>query len=149
MIVDMVENIKAYGALGANFKTAVEYIAKTDLLSLPPGRIEIDGERVYAIVTEKQLTSRPTAWEAHRLYADIQIVTDGSETIGYFPLSMLKTEIEFPADKDAVLLTNLPGLDVPIGKGQFFIALPQDVHLPNCPGRDGTYSKKVIVKVRL
>lgn len=149
MIIDTIDNIKTYESLGKNFETAVRFIATTDLAALPPGRAEVDGDRVYAIVTEKRLTKWPENWEVHERYADIQIILDGSETIGYVPLNCLVAPVEFPKDKDAALFDGLQGVDIPLAKGQFVIALPQDVHRPNCPGKGGDYAKKVIVKVLL
>lgn len=149
MIIDTIDNIGTYESLGSNFRTAVHFITSTDFETLSPGRIEVEGDRVYAIITEKRLTEWPENWEVHERYADIQIILDGSETIGYVPLNRLAMSVEFPKDKDAVLLPGLQGVDIPLAKGQFVIALPQDVHRPNGPGKDGDYAKKVIVKVLL
>jgi len=149
MIIDSIENISQYAILGKNFETAARFIKNADLAALAPGRVEIDGDRVYAIVSEKQLTQRPENWEVHKRYADIQIIVEGSEIIGYYPMSRYKGPVEFPQGKDAVLFTGLQGLDIALSGGEFVLALPQDMHCPNCPGTTQGTVKKVVVKVLL
>ena len=79
MIIDRIENIKAYAGLGEHFRTAAEWLAGQDIYSLAPGQIGIDGEKVFATLADNQLSRKEPAYEAHRLYADIQLVIDGKE----------------------------------------------------------------------
>ena len=44
MVFDSIENAEIYYGLGENFKTAFEFLKKTDFNSIKEERIEIDGE---------------------------------------------------------------------------------------------------------
>jgi hypothetical protein len=49
-----------------------------------PGRIEIDGNAIFALIQEYQtVPSEEKKPEAHRKYIDVQYVFQGSEIIGY------------------------------------------------------------------
>ena len=149
MILDNICNFDQYACLGENFATAVKFVKENDLNQLPLGRTYIDGDKLFVIVSEKELTAVPKVWEAHRKYADIQLILEGHEVIGYYPRHLLDSPLEFPADKDNAAATGLCGLMAELGEGDFLIAFPQDVHLPNCPSDKGSHAKKVIFKVLL
>ncbi len=149
MIIDSVSNMDQYQSLGSNFATAARFLRETDLSALPLGRIEIDGKKVYATVTDTDLTKTPAAWEVHRAYADIQLIISGDESIGYYPLSRLDAPLQFPADKDAVKVEGLPGTLFPLKAGEMMILLPQDMHLPNCPVGGASHARKMVMKVLL
>ena len=149
MVFDNIANLKEYAFLGKNFAAAAEFAASADLKALAVGRHEIDGERLYINVLERELETVPETWEVHRRYADIQLLLDGSEKIGVFPKSRLNEEEDFDEKNDCALFKGLPGALIDLKPGEFIIALPQDVHLPNCPGSAGSHSKKAIFKVLL
>lgn len=147
MIIDNIKYISQYKGLSPNFRTAVEFLQRTCLDELKTGRFEIDGSNVYAIVSDKDLDVVPTDWEMHNKYADIQFVISGCESIGYYPRMKLETEPVFPEGKDGVTMKGVDGVFHELNDGDFMILLPQDVHLPNCPGTKGNHSKKILLKV--
>ena len=65
MIIDKVENIGKYAALGENFRTAAEWLAGQDLSALVPGTVQLDGERVFATLADNLLSRETPAYEAH------------------------------------------------------------------------------------
>ena len=102
MIFDTFENVKLYTSLNEKFKTAFEYILKTDFSSLSCGRYNILGENgceIYANVDEYQtkMVSKP---EYHKKYIDIQFLISGEEYIGYCPLSEMTLDEDFNDEKD-------------------------------------------------
>lgn len=147
MVTDHVSTLKQYAGLGKNFETAIRYVEGLNPDTVEAGHYEIDGERVYANVFDRDLTQMPVTWEMHQKYADIHLVLSGSEVIGYYPLTRLAEVPAFPEDDDNVLMEGLDGTLVPLEAGEFMIALPQDVHLPNCPGKSCAHSKKMVLKV--
>ena len=50
MIADVLKNRQIYAAISPRIKTALEYIAKTDFSSMEPGRYELDGSNLFALV---------------------------------------------------------------------------------------------------
>src|SRR5262245_24247066 len=103
MIVDQITNIdsalyagllKVEGAsskLGERLHTALNFLREGNVLALLPSRIELDGDKVYAMI--QHYNTRPKEqgkWEAHRKYIDVQYVAEGQELMGYADLSFLK-----------------------------------------------------------
>lgn len=149
MIADSFEHINCYAGLGAGFAAAIAYLQSASLDTIKPGHYPIDGENVYANVVERELTQPATKWEAHDQYADIHLILAGNEQIGCYPRARLAEALVCDTASDCAVTKGLDGVIVPLRVGEFVIALPQDVHMPNIPSPLGTYSKKLIVKIRL
>lgn len=147
MITDHVSHLSQYAALGRNFETAARFVAGLDLDAVAVGHYDVDGERVFANVVERDLVETPARWEFHRRYADIHLLLSGSETIGSTPMSRLSDPPAVDEAADCATLDGLTGVMVDLRPGEFVIVLPQDVHLPNVPGENGPRSKKMILKV--
>ncbi len=147
MILDHWSNLIRYAGLGAGFETAVRLLAEKKPEDFAPGKLPVDGERVYISVREADLTGRPERWEAHRRYADIQILLDGSEAIVYAPATQAKPSIAYDGGKDVEFYEGIQGLHCVLMPGDFMILFPGELHAPDRPeGLDG-YSKKLVVKV--
>jgi YhcH/YjgK/YiaL family protein len=100
MVSDILANAHLYTALGTRIARGLQFLAKTDLASLAPGRHELDGKRLFALVSD--YTPKPLAecrWEAHRRYLDLQYLVSGIERMGVapiiasWPVSIRKTAI--------------------------------------------------------
>jgi YhcH/YjgK/YiaL family protein len=149
MILDKLENAVLYKGLSENMKQGFDYLKNTDLANLEPGRYEIDGMNVFALVSEyeskKHEDCKP---EAHRIYADIQYIISGREAIGFVPLNNQPVISEYNPDKDIAFFSGETNALV-LEKGMFAVFYPQDVHRP-CMQIDGPEKvKKVVVKVKL
>ena len=83
MILDTLDAIGKYAGISPNFETAVRWLQETDPEALEPGRTDIDGEKVYAVVSENRLEPKEPVFEVHRRYADIQIILQGREGFLY------------------------------------------------------------------
>ena len=83
MILDTLDAIGKYAGISPNFETAVRWLQETDPEALEPGRTDIDGEKVYAVVSENRLEPKEPVFEVHRRYADIQILLRGREGFRY------------------------------------------------------------------
>ena len=55
MILDTLDAIGKYAGISPSFETAVRWLQETDPDALEPGRTDIDGEKVYAVVSENLL----------------------------------------------------------------------------------------------
>ena len=147
MIIDNIKNKALYENLGIGIETALRYLAQTDFSGMAPGRYDIDGDKMYALV--QQYETRPHdkgQWEAHRRYIDVQYVDAGIETMGYAPIDTMMISQAYTQENDCALFA---------GKGDFFtvrdktfvVFFPGDVHMPclinNTPG----LVRKVVVKV--
>ncbi len=150
MIIDNIENIGLYEEIGSNFKKAVEFIKKTDLKSLENGKVEIDGDKVFAKVMDSKLVEPfYNNWEGHKKYADIQIIIDGGERILYAYNDNCKVSKEYDEEKDCIFYESDLNVELNLKENDFVIFLPDDLHMPNIPHPKYKYSKKIVVKVLL
>ena len=121
MILDSLNNLKAYEALNPNFAKAIEFILGSDLKALPLGRNEIAGDIVYANVMEAQPKAKEEArLEIHRRYIDIQIPISGDEVMGYTPLHELPAPSYSEADDAALYGAAVVAIDNIGVKRQYF-----------------------------
>lgn len=148
MIIDKIENSFLYENISERIRKSFEYIKTTDLNNLPPGKYPIDGENIFALVSEYQTKPEIEGkLEAHRKYIDVQFVISGEELMGYAPLGtqhILEPYIEendivfFKGDKS---FTKVPA-------GMFAIFFPEDVHMPGIKTGESVKVKKLVIKVR-
>ncbi len=152
LIVDLLTNAPFYRPLGPRIAAAFDYLGKTDFTSLPAGRYDLDGDRVFAIV--QRYFTRPAkeaTWEAHRRYLDVQYVAAGTERIGYIPLGpALSVRVPYDDQKD-VIFFDARGDSFDVRAGMFAIFAPQDIHAPGlaaAPSGAPEEVLKVVVKCR-
>lgn len=146
--VNKEEFAKEYQAGKALWDKAFSYLRETDLSNLKPGRYAIDGENVFAIVSEgatKELDK--TAWEAHKNYQDIHFVISGKEKIGITPVASAVISKEYDASKDIAFFTS-KGKYYLSSPDNFFIVFTQDAHRPGVKAEGTDSVKKVVIKVR-
>ncbi|MCG3173914.1 MAG: putative protein YhcH [Myxococcota bacterium] len=148
MILDTLDNAGKY-PLGDRFRAAFAWLSNSDLNVLAPGKYDIQGEDVFAIVQHYETKPRARgAWEAHRQYHDIQYVFEGAERMGWSPLQGKPVVKEYDPGND-YLLVDGAGQFVEVPAGSFAIFSPQDAHMPGIQVEDARPVKKVVVKVRV
>jgi len=148
MIIDHLKNASQYAGADKRLAAALQYLQSTDLTSVPPGRYEIDGSDVFAIVQEYESKPKDKGyWEAHRQYIDVQYVARGAELMGYAHLDRLKPGA-YDATKDFLPLEG-EGDFFEVREGTFVILSSQDAHMPGIAVTLPRPVKKVVVKVRM
>lgn len=154
MVHGHINHAQEYFNLAPGIRLALEFLAQTDLESLPAGRHPVDGDRVFAIVSD-YLTKRPeeTFWEAHRRHIDVQFVVRGRERIGYANIDRFVEE-PYNDARDLVVAKGDSDLSVAVGPGEFVILFPHDVHMPGlrpaaADRGAGDPVRKVVMKVRI
>ena len=149
-IKDSLANVGAYAKLGKNFVKAVEFLQRKDLMRLPNGRYELDGENAFAMVQEATLkpwgTGRP---EVHHEYFDIQLPLSGEEVIGVGRFDPVAPG-DFDEEKDIGFYDGVAVEPLTLRPGEFAILYPDAcAHAPCCSeDAAGTPIRKVVVKVR-
>jgi YhcH/YjgK/YiaL family protein len=146
MIIDRIEHARQYTGLGPGIARALGYLANTDLDALPPGRVDLDGDRVFVLVSE--YTTKPVEqgrWEAHRRYLDLQSLARGTEQIGWAPIEDLHEE----SREEARDMTRLAGSGqfLTLGPGEFMLLWPADAHMPGVAVDEPAAVKKIVVKI--
>jgi YhcH/YjgK/YiaL family protein len=146
VVSDLLTNAHLYRALGPGIARGLRFLAETDLAGLAQGRHELDGTRLYALVSD--YTPKPPAegrWEAHRRYLDLQYVVSGVERMGVVPASRMK-ETDYQADRDLAWLEGA-GDFLTLEAGQFVILWPGDAHMPGIDAGVPGPVRKVVVKI--
>lgn len=148
MILDTIQQSARYLTLNPGFAAAFAFLRRPDLMELPVGRYEIDGDRVYALVQRQPGRSRESGkLEAHQAYIDIQVVLGGVDTMGWRSTpTCVEVTLPYTVDKDVMLFTDQPTAWTAVGPGEFAIFFPEDAHLPLIS--DGELHK-VVVKVQV
>ena len=147
MIIDNLTNASLYYGVSSSLKKALEFLQKTDFETMKPGRYEIDGDNVYAMV--QQYETKPLEqgiWEAHKKYIDVQYVVTGSEIIGYRYIEGMKVTKEYDQSADCLLLGG-EGDFFKVVAGFFAVFTPKDAHMPCIAATLPAEVKKVVVKV--
>ena len=147
MIYDEIKNISRYRGISSNLDTAIDFLEKTDLKSLPLGKTEILDDKVFANVMEVQAKDEEElSFEIHKKYMDIQIDVEGTELIligfGEF------TEKEpFSEERDFGSCTAEKSARMIMGPGRFIVCMAQEPHLPSAAAGDERRLKKCVIKV--
>lgn len=149
MIIDNLKNASLYVETNTRFKKAFEFLRSSNFEELAPGRYEIEGSDIYAMV--QQYKTRPLeegAWEAHRKYIDIQFVYEGTELMGYRNIEGMQITKEYDESADYLLLDG-EGSFFRVTSGFFAVFFPEDVHMPAITDEAPSNMKKVVVKVKV
>ena len=146
MILDVLENAPRYLALNQGFAKAITFLLRPDLKELPVAKYEIDGDRVYAMVSKDSGRKKEDAQlETHAKYIDIQLVLAGTDDMGWKPKSMCnQPSWEYDQKADMQLFADEPDAWIATKNGAFVIFFPEDAHMP--PLSSGQIHK-VVVKI--
>jgi biofilm protein TabA len=147
--IDQQEFKKQYEANPLLWGKAFRYLKETNLAELKPGKYPIDGDNVFALVTQGPTRSADTAkWEDHQQYIDIHHVISGKENMGLAPVGAATEITPYDSAKD-IGFYRANGRFYESGPDTFFLVFPKDAHLPGIK-IDG-YSdpvKKIVIKVK-
>ncbi|MDR0660467.1 MAG: YhcH/YjgK/YiaL family protein [Prevotellaceae bacterium] len=148
MIIDSVTGFERYLSQHPAFEKAFKFLRSQNIEALVTGRHEIDGENVFAFVSEENGRSLEEAkLEVHDSYIDIQLLISGSETMGWKD----RTRCDagggaYDDTKDIAFYDDEPDLFFVMEPLNLVIFYPHDAHAPMIG--DGVI-KKVVVKVKV
>lgn len=150
MLAARIENALSHDYLSARFRAAYAFLSRPDLAELPCGRVDIDGDDVFANV--QRYDTVPAAQkdlEAHRRYFDVQFVVSGEEQIEVAPLAGLPETRPFDEEGDFGLYeTPAETTAVVLRAGDFAVLAPEEAHKPGCALGEPCAVCKIVVKVR-
>ena len=140
------------GAFSPAIRQAMEVLQGTDFMKLAPGKYEVDGNRMFYMVSESTTRDRQELKaESHRSYIDIQYIVEGEEKIGFARLSdeQIVTQDLLETD-DALLYEHLNDeMELILRPGTYVMFFPADLHRPGWKVQEASPVKKVVIKVRL
>ena len=132
IIINQLQHAERYFKMHPEFEKAFTFLRRDDLAELPAERYEIDGDRLFCMISKGPGRSRAEAkLEAHRKYIDIQYVIAGTDEMGWKPTADCKViDTNYDADKDIMFFKDQPDSWTPVPAGSFVIFFPQDAHAP-------------------
>ena len=148
MIIDKIENADLYKNISERINKSFEYIKTTDLKNLPAGRYPIDGENIFALVSEYKTKPESVGkLEAHRKYIDVQYVISGVELMGYVSFCNQQILEPYKEENDIVFFKGDKSF-TKVSAGMFAIFFSEDVHMPGISTGKISDVKKLVIKVR-
>lgn len=152
MIVTTLKDSDRYLGLSTNLDKAFAWLKSGVYASLPEGRHEIDGDKVFALVQKYETKLYEACrFEAHRTYIDIQMAIEGSEDVEVTTPDGFEILVPYKPDIEYLKLTKERKVHrVLLQPGLALVFFPEDVHKP-CISPAGTPvpMRKVVVKVAI
>ncbi len=132
IIINKLQHAERYFNMHPAFEKAFAFLRQEGLAELAADRYEIDGERLFCMISKGPGRSRAEArLEAHRKYIDIQYVIAGTDEMGWKPTADCKSiDTEYDDEKDIMFFKDSPDSWTPVPAGSFVIFFPQDAHAP-------------------
>jgi biofilm protein TabA len=139
-------------AFSPTIRSAMEYLQSMDFTQMKAGKYEIDGNRMFCIVSESTTKSRQELKaESHEIYMDIQYIVTGEEKIGFARLTDEQIVIQdLIQSDDAFLYDDLQDeMELILSSGTYAMFFPADLHRPGWKLQEESQLKKVVIKVKL
>ena len=129
---------------------AFMFLKSNDLSKLEVNNFNIDGDNVYATVSEYMSKNEEDAkFEAHRKYIDLQYVISGEEMMGVAAKADIKEILEpYDPSKDIEFMTVSHFREYKATPDRFFIFFPSDIHRPGLKVGENSLVRKLVVKVK-
>jgi YhcH/YjgK/YiaL family protein len=147
---DMHEFARQYQGNKAGWDKAFAFMKEHNLDSLKTGKYVIDGENVFADITDNPSSPLAEAkWHSHRQYCDIIYIIKGREKIGIAPIADAPVIIPFKDKGDSQFYNQeMKGSYYISEPGTFFMFFPSDVHRPFIKAEGCDYVKRIRIKIK-
>lgn len=147
--VDKAAFYEQYQKNPALWEKAFAYLRDTDLEQVKPGKYPIQGDTLFATVTEGPLKEfDQTGWESHRKYIDLQYIIRGREKMGVAPVAGAQVTTPYQEKKDAANYST-EGTYYTAAPGTYFLFFPSDAHRPSIKVEGYDIVKKVVLKIKV
>jgi len=150
MIVTVLKHIEHQVSMTSVLKKAIEFLLRPDICNLADGRVDIDGQDVFALVHRYETVKTDALkFEYHRKYIDIQYIVSGKEVIGWALAERMTVTEAYDLDKDICFGTVPKEEIIPVflQTGQLAVFYPEDGHAPQLAAGSPSAVFKIVVKV--
>jgi biofilm protein TabA len=128
---------------------AFAFLKETNLDTIRPGKYLIDGDNVFASITENPTKDMENSkWEFHKNYIDLQMVIKGTEKMGMTPISKITITDPYNDKKDIGFGTYSEGDYYTVEPGTFLIFSPSYAHRPSLKVEGCDKDKKIVIKIK-
>jgi len=130
-IVGQLAHYQEFVDLHPDFAKAFAFLSDS-AAALSPGRYEIDGDRLFCLISRGAAKERSAArLEAHRKYIDIQYIISGADEMGWKAVKECQNiDAAYDEGKDIEFYRDAPTLWKTVPAGSFAIFFPKDAHAP-------------------
>ena len=147
MILDTLDRLGDYSYISPLMDKVLDFFRETDLSTLKPGRIVLQGDDLFVNVNlQSAQTRQEVPVEAHKEYIDIQVPISSDEEMGFISAPFMPApSVPYSAEKDVAFFPGLCDTYLNVRRGMFTVFFPGEGHAPAIT-KDGIL--KLIVKIR-
>lgn len=148
MIYDRFESLNLYCQAGSRLHQGL-VVARDAVSTIADGRMDIDGDRLYASVATYETGFREERrFEAHRKYIDVQVLLDGEEAIDVSLERNLSVLEAYNEERDVMFLQPPQQVaSLVMRPGFFAVFYPHDIHRPGCHLKEKRRVRKIVMKI--
>ena len=149
MVFAKISDAEKYFGVIQGLDKAVEFIKNASESGLEERRYEIS-DGIFAFVST--YVTKPEAdcrLEAHKNYADVQVLLSGKEKILVRDLPGLKLSEEYSPEKDIEFYEIAEASAIVLNPESFVLLLPEDAHAPGVAADSVESVKKLVVKIKI
>ncbi|MWN05661.1 YhcH/YjgK/YiaL family protein [Gilliamella sp. Pas-s95] len=153
MILGNINHLRLVPYLPSKIKQSIEYIKDNVNINTPIGRYDIDGDKMFFMVSDSQTRhvydAKP---EYHEKYIDVQIVLAGQEGMAVSTLPPYTKVLDNKLAENDIAFVETPKEETMLilQQNDFIVFLPNEVHKPLCAvGNKIETVRKVVVKIAL
>ncbi|ARJ51619.1 YhcH/YjgK/YiaL family protein [Staphylococcus lutrae] len=147
MIIAERKDFKRYVAINPHFHKVNDFLANTDLSQLEEGRIDIDGDNVFAnCMTYVADGVAGGQFENHKKYIDIHLVIHNTEEMAVSALQDARSKAEFDVENDFELFDSDHYQIIKLNESNLLVTFEEDLHQPKVRVNDDNV-KKLVIKV--
>jgi biofilm protein TabA len=151
MIIGNINHLRLVPYLPEKIKQSIEYIKDNVNRNTPIGRYDIDGDKMFFIVSDNSPRHINEANpEYHEKYIDVQIVLEGQEGMAVCTLPPHTTILDDKLTENDIAFIETPKEEtiLVLQPNDFIVFFPHEVHKPLCAidGKMVTV-RKVVVKI--
>ena len=150
MIVTDIKHIGNQVSMTTDLKKAIDFLQRPDIHGLADGRVEIDGQHLFALVQRYEtIMADIPRFEYHRKYIDVQYIVSGEEIIGWVPAGRMAVTEAYDIEKDICFGIAPKGEITPLylQTGELAVLYPEDGHAPKLAAGSPSRVTKIVVKV--
>ncbi|HGP8523044.1 beta-galactosidase subunit beta [Streptococcus pneumoniae] len=147
MIISEQSDFKRYASVNKYFSKVCDFLENTNLTDLVDGKIDIDGENVFANCMTYLADGVPgDIFETHKKYLDIHIVVENTEKMAVTSPVRAQSRVPFSEEKNIAFYDSKDYQIVELLPGNMLVTFEEDLHQPKIHCNDETV-KKLVIKV--
>jgi len=150
MVVSDLNYVNLQILITPGLKRAFDFLRRLDAKSFTEGKVEIDGENVFALFQRYETVKADIAkFEYHKKYIDVQYILSGEEIIGWAPAGQMTITHNYDSTKDICFGTVEREHLTPVylKAGQVAVFFPEDGHAPRLAVNTPCSVQKIVIKV--